>query len=110
MIKVCGHRLLVKPYKQVEVDEIMKKHKDFLNQLEIINPNRAREDASVDRGVVVDIGPTAWKDFNSQPWCKIGDEIVFAKFAGKVVEDPETEDTYFILNDEDVCAVTKESK
>lgn len=106
MIEPCGHRLLVKPYKQAEVDDIMKKHKNFLKEFEIINPNKKREDASVDRGVVVSIGPTAWKDFGGEAWCKVGDEIFFAKFAGKEVEDGD--EAYFILNDEDVVAVVKE--
>ncbi len=110
-IKPCGHRLVVKAYKQEEVDEVLKRAKDsgFLAQFEIINSNKKREDASVDRGVVLAIGPTAWQDFNSEPWCKVGDEIIFAKFAGKVVEDPDTNEDVFILNDEDVVAVVKEA-
>jgi co-chaperonin GroES (HSP10) len=109
MIKPAGHRLVVKAYKQEDVDDIMKKHKAFLKDFEIINTNKKREDASVDQGVVVAIGPTAWQDFKSDPWCKVGDEIVFAKFAGKIVTDPEDNEDYFIINDEDVVAVVKES-
>ncbi len=111
MIKPCGHRLTVKPFKQEEVDEILKKATEsgFLKQFEIINTNKKREDASVDRGVVLAIGPTAWQDFKSDPWCKVGDEILFAKFAGKFVDDPETGDSVCILNDEDVVAVVKEA-
>lgn len=109
-IKPCGHRLLVKPFKQEEVDEVMKKHREFISTLTIINENKKREDASVDKGVVVAIGPTAWNDFKSDPWCSIGDEILFAKFAGKFVDDPESGETYVILNDEDVIAVTKEAQ
>lgn len=109
MIKPCGHRLVVKAYKQEEVDEVLKKHSEFLKEFQVINSNKKREDASVDRGVVLSIGPTAWHDFNSEPWCKVGDEIIFAKFAGKVVEDPETNEDVFILNDEDVVAVLKEA-
>lgn len=111
MIRPCGHRLVVKPYKQEEVDEVLKKAKEsgFLDNFEIINSNKKREDASVDTGVVTAIGPTAWNDFGGIPWCKVGDEILFAKFAGKFVEDPDTNDTVCILNDEDVVAVVKEA-
>lgn len=114
-IKPCGHRLVVKAFKQEEVDEIVKKHAEFYKSLEVINSNKKREDASVDRGIVQSIGPTAWADFKDQygnrgsPWCKVGDEIIFAKFAGKVVQDPETEEDVFVLNDEDVIAVVKEA-
>lgn len=111
-VKPCGHRLLVKPFKQEEVDEIFKKHRAFASTLEIVNENKKREDASVDRGIVLDIGPTAWKNdsFGYEPWCKIGDEILFAKFAGKFVDDPETGEAVCILNDEDVVAVVKEAQ
>lgn len=108
-VKPCGHRLLVKPYKQEEVDEIYRKHSEFMKSLTIINENKKREDASVDRGIVLAIGATAWQDFHSEPWCKVGDEILFAKFSGKFVDDPETGESFVILNDEDVVAVTKEA-
>lgn len=111
MIVPCGHRLLVKPFKQEEVDDVLKKAREsgFLDKFEIINSNKKREDASVDKGVVVAIGTTAWNDFGGSPWCSVGDTILFAKFAGKFVDDPETNDTFCILNDEDVVAVVKET-
>lgn len=112
MIKPCGHRLVVKPFKQEDVDEVLAaaKKSGFLDQIEIINNNKKREDASVDRGIVVAIGASAWMDFKTDPWCKVGDEILFAKFAGKFVDDPETGESVCILNDEDVVAVVKEAE
>ena len=106
MIEPCGHRLVVKPFKQEDVDEVVRSAKKF--GIEIVNSNQAREDASVDKGVVLAIGPTAWKDFGGEPWCKVGDTILFAKFSPKFVEDPNTKETVGILNDEDVVAVIKE--
>lgn len=105
MIKPCGHRLVVKPFKQEEVDEVLRKAKEsgFLNDFQIINNNKAREDASVDKGIVLAIGPSAWP--NEDPWCKVGDTVLFVKFSPKFVEDPETKETVGILNDEDVVAV-----
>lgn len=104
----CGHRLVVRPYKQEEVDPVLKKSQEFLKSFEIVNDNKKREDASVDRGVVLSVGPTAWKDFGGNAWCKVGDIILFAKFAGKFIDDPETKETVCILNDEDVVAVIQE--
>lgn len=102
-IKVCGHRLLVQPYKQEEVDEVLRKATEsgFLKDFQIINSNKKREDLSVDKGVVLQIGPTAWNDasLGGIPWCNVGDVIYFAKFAGKDI------DGLFVLNDEDVVAV-----
>ena len=106
MIKPAGHRLVVKPYKQAEVDDVFRKHKEILKDFQ------KREDLSVDKGIVLSIGPTAWQNESHgyTPWCKVGDEIVFAKFSGKEVEDPETGEYVFVLNDEDVVAVVKEAQ
>lgn len=111
-ISPAGHRLTVKPFKQAEVDEVLKAAKEsgFLKEFKIINSNEKREDASVDRGIVLAIGPTAWKAFDGTQWCKVGDEILFAKFAGKFVTDPETGEDVCVLNDEDVVAVIKEAQ
>jgi co-chaperonin GroES (HSP10) len=106
MLKPCGHRLVVKPYKHAEVDEVSKKHLEFLKKLEVVG-TETRADASVDKGIVLSIGPTAWNDFGGTPWCKVGDEIVFAKFSGKFIKDEDVE--LVVLNDEDVVAVTKEA-
>lgn len=108
MITPCGHRLLVKPYKQVEVDEVMRKAKDFLKDFQIVKAEgqERREDASVDKGIVLAIGTSAWSGFgDGSPWCGVGDEIFFAKFAGKMIDDPETGEALMLMNDEDVVAI-----
>lgn len=107
MIKVCGHRLLVKPILLEETDDVLKSAK--LAGIEIIRDDVKREAESVDQGVVVQIGTTAWKDFNSDPWCDVGDKIVYAKYAGKLIIDPDTKEKYVALNDEDVVAIVGES-
>lgn len=103
----CGHRLLVKPYKQEDVDPVLMKSREFLKNFEIVNSNKEREDKSVDKGVVLAIGPTAWQDFKSEPWCKVGDIIIFAKFSPSFITDPETNEMVGVLNDADVIAVLK---
>lgn len=109
MIHPCGHRLVVKAYKHADIDEVTKKHAEFMKSLTIVG-TETRNDASVDKGIVISIGPTAWKDFHGTPWCKVGDEVIFAKFAGKIVKDEDDNEDYFILNDEDIVAVTKEAQ
>jgi co-chaperonin GroES (HSP10) len=108
MIEPAGHRLVVKAFKLAEVDKVYETA--MAAGLEIVRANQKREDQSVDKGTVLAIGPTAWKDFGGEPWCKVGDTILFAKFSPKWVEDPETKEQVAILNDEDVVAVIKEKK
>lgn len=58
-----------------------------------------KERNAVDTGVVLDIGPIAWAAYNSEPWVKVGDRVVYARHAGYRVGD------VLVLNDEDI--VTK---
>lgn len=101
----CGHRLLVKPFKAAEVDEQLKRAKAL--GIQLVQENERREDAGITKGVVMSIGPTAWKDFQSEPWCKVGDTIIYAKHAPFFVEDCDNV-VYGLLNDADVIAVIKE--
>jgi co-chaperonin GroES (HSP10) len=105
MIIPCGHRLIVKPFKQEDVDDTLAAAKKL--GIEIINNNKKREDQSIDKGIVVSIGPDCWPNSNA-PWCSVGDTVYFAKFSPKFVEDKDGI-SYGILNDEDICAVIKEA-
>lgn len=100
MIKAPGYRLLVRP------DEIKKKTESGI-LIEYADNEKLEKGARI-TGTVVDIGPECWgmdKNPNKEPWCKVGDQIYWAKYAGKQVVDPETQIDYIILNDEDVCGV-----
>lgn len=105
MIVPCGFRLLIKPFKQEDVDDVVKRAKQY--GFEIVNSNQKREDASVDKGVVLAIGPDCWPN-SEDKWCAVGDTIYFAKFAPKFITDTDGVE-YGILNDEDVVAVIKEA-
>lgn len=100
------HRILVKQ------DQLDEKDKDYKRAKEsgIVIPKfdeKVREQAAIDTGVVVAVGATAFQDFNAVGAVEIGDSVVFAKHAGKVIVDPETEDQYVCLNDEDIVAKLK---
>jgi len=67
---------------------------------------------ATDKGTVVAIGPMAWKlphfGYGSpewQPWCKVGDEVVFGKYAGKLIKHPDTKEEFMIINDDDIQMV-----
>lgn len=65
--------------------------------------NRDREQRQIDKGIVVEIGPQAFKAFHDgENWCEVGDRVAFAKHAGVLMED---NGKYFrIINDEDIYA------
>lgn len=102
------HRILVKQ------DSLEDKDDNFAAArragIVIVENEHKREQAAIDTGVVVTIGPTAFRDFGlDSPPIKVGDKVVFAKYGGKVIEDPATNEKFVALNDEDVIAVlTKE--
>lgn len=108
MIQIKGHRVLVKVFNLEEVDPTFKSAKAagiVIAESDTIS----REKNAVDRGIVVQIGDTAYKDFGGSPWCQIGDEVIFSRYAGKVLTDPYTDEKYTALNDEDlICVITKE--
>lgn len=105
MIIPCGHRVLVRQERYDEHDEVFKSAK--LAGLEIVKDRDIRYQASVDKGTIVSIGKTAWKDFGAE-WAQVGDQVFFAKNAGKSVEDPEDKETpYVVLNDEDIVAIVR---
>jgi co-chaperonin GroES (HSP10) len=107
MIIPAGHRVVVRQEKYDEHDEVFASAKRV--GIEIVKDREVRYQASVDKGVVVSIGPTAWKDFGAVPWANVGDVVVFAKNAGKTIEDPQDKETpYVVLNDEDIVAIIKE--
>ena len=60
-----------------------------------------------DQGEVFMIGSSAWKDERvfgkvaEQP-VKVGDNVFYAKYGAKVLKDPDSDQLYIILNDEDI--------
>lgn len=99
MITPAGHRVLI------DVD---------LAELETdwgfnIGGDKNLENAAMITGTVVAVGPQAWKafgpNFTGEPWAKVGDRIMYSKYSGNVIFDPETDIEYKIMNDEDITAV-----
>lgn len=96
MIKPVGYRVLVEP------DKVEEKTKGglFLPQT-----TQDREQQAAIKGTVVAVGEHAWKE-DGEPWAKVGDRIIFAKYGGFEVEDDGK--AYRLLNDEDIVAVIEE--
>ena len=62
-----------------------------------------QEKAACTTGTIVDFGPSAWLDpaLGGEPWVKKGDRVVFAKYSGKYIKDPEDDKIeYMVVNDD----------
>jgi co-chaperonin GroES (HSP10) len=99
MIIPTGYRVLVKP------DDIEKVTKGGI----VLVTDEKLERAAQHVGTVVSVGRQAWKAFSKNydgdAWANVGDRIIYSKYAGKYVKDPETKEQFVILNDEDVVAI-----
>lgn len=107
MIVPVTHRIIVKADKLEETDATFVKAKS----MGIVIPeheDRKRAQAGVDKGRVVSIGPTAFEDFHTPCPFAVGDYVAFARFAGKLVTDPFTDEEYVALNDEDIVCIFKQ--
>lgn len=103
------HRVLVKPDKLEDIDETVKRAKAVGITIEFSNEAK-REQMSVDTGIIVDFGPTVFRDFGSENTLVKGDRVVYAKYGGKAVTHPQTKEDYVLLNDEDIIAIFKETE
>lgn len=93
----AGHRVLIRP------DEISEKTSGGII---LAQTTKDREQQATMRGVVVEVGENAWKAFDDgKPWAKVGDKVVFRKYAGEKV--PEGDNEYRVVNDEDILCVIK---
>lgn len=105
MIKVKGCRILLRPFKIQEHDKVFAAAKAA--GIALPEFSERKEQANVDKGEVVEIGAGCHPDYVGD--LSPGDVVGFAKFGGKFVHDPKTEELYLIINDEDVVCVFKET-
>jgi co-chaperonin GroES (HSP10) len=101
MLNPCGHYVLVKP------DEVEKKSEAGI----ILAIDERLHRNAMDKGTIISIGSNAWKAYDDgHPWGVVGDKIYYAKHAGRFVKDPETDEEFVLLNDEDVQVVITKGK
>lgn len=104
-IEVLTFRILLKP-----IDVIEEKYKTSIEGFVIAGDQKDREQKGVDVGTVVACGPTAFNDYKVKCPLSPGDLIVFAKFAGKPVVDPDCpEQAFVVINDEDAIAIIRKT-
>ena len=66
-----------------------------------------RQQKGTDTGTLVAVGPLAWKHarLGSEPWAKVGDHVMFARYAGHALEQDEDGGWWHVMNDEDILGV-----
>jgi chaperonin GroES len=99
--KPTGHRVLIR------VEEIERKTESGIIIADI---TADKEQLGQDAGVVVELGNTAYSD-QSQPWCKVGDNVKFGRYAGQIISKKQSDDglEYRVLNDLDVVLVKEKA-
>lgn len=109
-VKAVIHRLVVKPVELEVYDEVDAKLKE-LGFVKGITEDTKYHKTQIDQGTVLDIGPTAFRDYvqkyNLEVPVKVGMLVTYARHSGKHVKDGA--DEVVILNDEDIlCFHTTE--
>ena len=103
-IQITGCRILVKPFKLQEHDKVFESAKKA--GIILTEVSERKEQISVDKGTVLQIGSKCHEDYVGD--LKVGDVIAYAKFGGKFIQEPGSEEVYLVLNDEDCVAIFKE--
>jgi len=108
MIIPVTHRILVKQDTLEETDQTYIAAKKLGLEIPISDDQKARAQAGVDKGKVVSYGPTAFRDFGTACPIEIGDYVAYARFSGKKVTDPYTNEEFVALNDEDIVCIFRQ--
>lgn len=107
-VKAVGHRLVIKPYSIEQHDPVFARAKAA--GLTLLEQDERRNQVAVDKGTVLEIGPTAFIALNPPDypaWCKVGDVIGYTRNAGKYIK-LDDESHVLVINDEDVVNIFKE--
>ena len=98
-IELLLHTVLIKPDRVEDTDEVIRRAKAAGIEVKLDK----REEKAVEYGTVIQVGPTAFKDYGRTPdILKEGDYVTYAKYAGKEIKYKGVD--YLILNDQDVIA------
>ena len=104
MIKITGCRILVKPFKIEEQDEVLRRAAAM--GIKLPDADERKRQSLVEQGTVLQIGPGC--DPAYVEGVKVGDVIGFAKFGGKFVKDLKTKEDFLVINDEDLVCIYKD--
>lgn len=71
-----------------------------------VGSQKLRDELAQVDGIVVAMGNTCYHD-EPEPWCKVGDKVVFGKYSG-IFRQGKDGKTYRVINDKDVVATIEE--
>ena len=103
-ITITGCRILVKPFKIQEHDKVFESAKKA--GIILTEISERKEQINVDKGTVLQIGSKCHEDYVGE--LAVGDVIGYAKFGGKFIQEPGSEEVYLVISDEDVVAIFKD--
>lgn len=98
-IKPIGFHVMVLP------DEVEEVSKGGI----ILRPDD-REKVVITQGEVVAVAEGAWSDKPEGSYPKVGNRVVFAKYAGSPITDEDTGKEYRLMIDEDIKAIIVEEE
>ena len=112
-LKVCGHKILLKVISLEDDAKIPQALLDagFAIKSGLDKGAEFRAKSELTIGTIMAIGPHAWKHpdlGDGTPWAKQGDTVMFAKYSGKFISDPKSNDEYYLCNDEDIQVILDE--
>ena len=100
-LKPVGHAILIRPY---EVQEYT------AGGIMLPNSVRVKDQIAEQKAVIIEIGRCAWRN-EPEARAKVGDKVLFSKWAGYQAVGPADGDTYRIVNDADIFTIiTAEEK
>lgn len=104
VVKPVGYRVLVK-LKKIDENAEVKSEGGIITQVRSESRIELEQRAGTE-AYVMEVGPTAFQAYDDgKPWCKVGDLVVIAKYAGVDLNDVEEDEIYRLINDQDVIAV-----
>jgi len=103
-ITITGCRILVKPFKIQEHDKVYESAKRA--GIILTETSERKEQINVDKGTVLQIGSKCHEDYVGV--LNVGDVIAYAKFGGKFIQEPGSDEVFLVINDEDVVAIFKD--
>ncbi len=119
--KAAGYRVLIQPIDATQGMESVETDKfETLNRIarekgtEVATKSdnqQERESKGSDVGVVIDVGPFAYKaEHMMGDWCKAGDVVLFKRYEGHQFEWPPGSGVrYHLVNDEDIFGIAGQS-
>lgn len=100
-IKLLRHHILIQLEDAIEADEALRRARAAGIHIELDK----REKEAVEIGTVVQVGPTAFKDFGFETSpIKEGDKVSLIRYSGKKTKDS-TGTLYYIFEDSDILAI-----